>query len=46
VAALSISGPEQRLTRRRIAELAPLLIAESAAVSARLGHTTTTQGAA
>jgi IclR family transcriptional regulator, acetate operon repressor len=46
VAALSISGPEHRLTRRRIAELAPLLVAEAAAVSTRLGHTTTTQGAA
>jgi DNA-binding IclR family transcriptional regulator len=46
LAALSISGPEGRLTRERIAELAPLLLREAATVSARLGYRTTTQGAA
>jgi len=46
VAALSISGPETRLTRERTADLAPLLLHEAATVSARLGYGTTTQGAA
>ncbi len=46
VAALSISGPETRLTRERIAALQPLLLHEAATVSARLGYGTTTQGAA
>jgi len=46
VAALSISGPETRLTRERIAGLAPVLLDEAATVSARLGYGTTTQGAA
>ena len=46
VAALSISGPEARLTRARIAVLAPILLHEAATVSARLGYGTTTQGAA
>jgi IclR family acetate operon transcriptional repressor len=46
VAALSISGPETRLTRERIADLAPVLLHEAATVSARLGYGTTTQGAA
>ncbi len=46
VAALSISGPETRLTRERIADLAPILLHEAATVSARLGYGTTTQGAA
>ena len=46
VAALSISGPEARLTRARIADLAPILMHEAATVSARLGYGTTTQGAA
>jgi IclR family transcriptional regulator, acetate operon repressor len=46
LAALSISGPEGRLTRERIAELAPGLLHEAATVSARLGYRTTTQGAA
>jgi DNA-binding IclR family transcriptional regulator len=46
VAALSISGPEGRLTRERITELAPGLLQEAATVSARLGYRTTTQGAA
>src|SRR5947209_3701659 len=39
-AALSISGPEHRLTRERIAELAPVLMQEAATVSARLGYGT------
>ena len=38
VAALSISGPSIRLTRERIAELAPELTRQAAEVSARLGH--------
>jgi DNA-binding IclR family transcriptional regulator len=46
VAALSISGPETRLTRERIAALQPVLLHEAATVSARLGYGTTTQGAA
>jgi IclR family transcriptional regulator, acetate operon repressor len=46
VAALSISGPETRLTRERIADLAPVLLHEAATVSARLRYGTTTQGAA
>jgi len=46
LAALSISGPEQRLTRIRMGELAPVLMREAAIVSARLGYGTTTQGAA
>jgi DNA-binding IclR family transcriptional regulator len=46
LAALSISGPDGRLTRERIAELAPVLLHEAATVSARLGYGTTTQGAA
>ena len=37
VAALSISGPTIRLTRERIAELAPALLEQGALVSARLG---------
>ncbi len=40
VAALSISGPTIRLTRERIAELAPPLLEQAALVSARLGHQT------
>jgi DNA-binding IclR family transcriptional regulator len=46
LAALSISGPDGRLTRARIPELAPGLLHEAAMVSARLGYRTTTQGAA
>jgi IclR family transcriptional regulator, acetate operon repressor len=46
LAALSISGPEHRLTAERIEELAPVLLHEAATVSARLGYGTTTQGAA
>jgi DNA-binding IclR family transcriptional regulator len=38
VAALSISGPTIRLTRARIAELAPALLEQARLVSARLGH--------
>jgi DNA-binding IclR family transcriptional regulator len=37
VAALSISGPTIRLTRERIAELAPALLEQARLVSARLG---------
>jgi IclR family acetate operon transcriptional repressor len=46
LAALSISGPETRLGRTRITELAPVLMREAATVSTRLGYGTTTQGAA
>ena len=46
VAALSISGPDHRLTTPRIAELAPVLVAGADGLSARLGYRTTTQGAA
>ena len=42
IAALSISGPTLRLTRERIAELAPMLLHEADALSERLG--TTDQG--
>jgi DNA-binding IclR family transcriptional regulator len=45
VAALSISGPTIRLTRDRIAELAPALLEQARLVSERLGHHQT-QGAA
>jgi IclR family transcriptional regulator, acetate operon repressor len=38
VAALSISGPSIRLTRERIAELAPALCDQARLVSARLGN--------
>jgi IclR family transcriptional regulator, acetate operon repressor len=38
VAALSISGPTIRLTRERIAELAPGLLEQAGLVSARLGN--------
>jgi IclR family transcriptional regulator, acetate operon repressor len=37
IAALSISGPTLRLTRARIAELAPVLLHEADALSERLG---------
>jgi IclR family acetate operon transcriptional repressor len=46
VAALSLSGPEHRLTTARIAELAPALVAGADGLSARLGYRNTTQGAA
>jgi IclR family transcriptional regulator, acetate operon repressor len=42
IAALSISGPTLRLTRARVAELAPVLLHEAGALSERLG--TTDQG--
>ena len=37
IAALSISGPTLRLTRARVAELAPILVQEARALEARLG---------
>jgi DNA-binding IclR family transcriptional regulator len=37
IAALSISGPTLRLTRERIAALAPVLLHEAGALSERLG---------
>ena len=40
VAALSISGPTIRLTRDRIAELAPALVEQAQSLSERLGATT------
>ncbi|HEY7259638.1 MAG TPA: IclR family transcriptional regulator [Gaiellales bacterium] len=46
VAALSISGPDHRLTTARITELAPVLVAGADGLSARLGFRATTQGAA
>jgi len=48
LAALSISGPTIRLTRDRLAELAPALLEQARLVSERLGHThaTNQRGAA
>ncbi len=46
LAALSISGPSARLTSDRIAQLAPLLIAEANTLAERLGHRDHTRGAA
>jgi IclR family transcriptional regulator, acetate operon repressor len=46
VAALSISGPDHRLTTARMTELAPVLVAGADGLSARLGYRATTQGAA
>jgi len=46
VAALSISGPDHRLTSIRIAELVPVLVAGADGLSTRLGYRATTQGAA
>ena len=46
VAALSISGPDHRLTTGRISDLAPVLVAGADGLSAKLGYRTTTQGAA
>ena len=46
LAALSISGPSARLTSDRIAELAPLLMAEATALAERLGHRDHARGAA
>jgi IclR family transcriptional regulator, acetate operon repressor len=38
VAALSVSGPTLRLTPKRVAELAPVIIGQARALSERLGH--------
>jgi IclR family transcriptional regulator, acetate operon repressor len=38
VAALSVSGPTLRLTRRRIEELRPIVVKHARAISERLGH--------
>jgi IclR family transcriptional regulator, acetate operon repressor len=46
VAALSISGPSIRLTRARIAELAPALLEQARLVSERLGQAHDHRGAA
>jgi IclR family transcriptional regulator, acetate operon repressor len=46
LAALSISGPTARLTSDRIAQLAPLLMAEANVLAARLGHRDHARGAA
>jgi DNA-binding IclR family transcriptional regulator len=46
IAALSISGPTNRLTSDRIAKLAPLLVDEAHTLAARLGHTDNARGAA
>ena len=46
LAALSISGPPLRLTRERMAELAPALVEQARLVSARLGHDQNKRGAA
>jgi DNA-binding IclR family transcriptional regulator len=46
IAALSISGPTNRLTSDRIAKLAPLLVDEAHTLAARLGHHDHARGAA
>jgi len=46
IAALSISGPTNRLTSDRIAQLAPLLVDEAHQLATRLGHTDHARGAA
>jgi DNA-binding IclR family transcriptional regulator len=46
VAALSISGPTIRLTRSRVEELAPGLVAHARALSRKLGHHDDKRGAA
>ena len=46
VAALSISAPTIRLSRERIAELAPALLEQARLVSQRLGHPSDQRGAA
>ncbi|MFN2629714.1 MAG: IclR family transcriptional regulator [Gaiellaceae bacterium] len=46
VAALSISGPTIRLTPERVEGLAPLLLEQCRALSARLGHPDIERGAA
>jgi DNA-binding IclR family transcriptional regulator len=38
VAALSVSGPTLRLTRKRVAELAPILVQEARALGERLAN--------
>jgi DNA-binding IclR family transcriptional regulator len=38
LAALSISGPSLRLTTQRIAELRPVIVEQSTALSEQLGH--------
>jgi IclR family transcriptional regulator, acetate operon repressor len=45
-AALSISGPTNRLTSERIAQLAPLLMEEATRLAERLGHRDHARGAA
>jgi IclR family acetate operon transcriptional repressor len=46
VAALSVSGPTIRLTRRRLARLAPALLEQARRLSARLGRHDAERGAA
>ena len=46
LAALSISGPTNRLTSERIAQLAPLLMEEATRLAERLGHRDHARGAA
>jgi DNA-binding IclR family transcriptional regulator len=46
VAALSISGPDIRLTQRRLDELAATVVAEADRLSSRLGHRNAKEGAA
>ena len=46
LAALSISGPSNRLTSERIAQLAPLLMEEATQLAERLGHHDHARGAA
>jgi DNA-binding IclR family transcriptional regulator len=38
IAALSVSGPTLRLTRERVAELAPILVQEARALGERLAN--------
>jgi DNA-binding IclR family transcriptional regulator len=46
LAALSISGPTNRLTSERVAQLAPLLMEEATRLAERLGHRDHARGAA
>jgi IclR family transcriptional regulator, acetate operon repressor len=46
LAALSVSGPDARLSPARMRELAAIMLEEARGVSARLGHSTTKRGAA